>query len=724
MYLRVTTVHRGSKTYHYTQIVEGYRREDGTPTNRVIASLGTRTDAEIAALRVALKIASKGGTPVLPCDGMAQVHVLASLRYLDAAVLRRAFHQLVLRRLLRDALAKDGTKVPTVDVIEALVLQRCLAPGSKLAASRWYPTTALPELQGVAPEQFNNSRVHRALDALEAAEGKLQDLLPARLFADHGAAAALFLDATDTWFEGHGPPLAAKGKDKHGVYRRRVGIVLLCDHRGYPLRWHTLDGRYHDPTALGEMAAEVAALPWVQTVPLAVDRALGSAGWVSQLHELGIRYLTCVPAPELEGCGAPIPWPLLAALQHLGEDLAGMRSKVLGADFVHAGQDRYVLELGLFNKSRPRNAKRLSQAQLALGMLLELEGSQESNATLAQRLHLSTRNLPHYRRLTTLGPQVRQRIENGDANALSLEQLQLVAAVPAGQQVALFETLVAAAPVRYRQAQRRRLEQPAPLPAQGALSLNLERLRDDRRADEERLAKIRARVEDVNRRLANPQSQRKDASALAEVDELIRKLALGDVCSTSMEKTAAGRQVLLQVNDDAWHRRRRSDGLALVVCHPDVPGTALERVTQYFRKDAIEKDFQSIKSVLGLRPVRHQTDEKLRAHVTVCVLALLLTRLIEHALAAADEKRSLREVVETLEPARLNLIDDGNHHYYTAAQPSEEALALLRALHMEQLADNAEIAREVTPRQTDAPKTRRTRRAKRNATAVTPPDDL
>ena len=73
-----------------------------------------------------------------------------------------------------------------------------------------------------------------------------------------------------------------------------------------------------------------------------------------------------------------------------------------------------------------------------------------------------------------------------------------------------------------------------------------------------------------------------------------------------------------------------------LVSHPEVEGTASDRVERYFSKDVIEKDFESIKSVLKLRPVRHRTDPKLRAHVCICVLALLLTRVerCDEALAA------------------------------------------------------------------------------------------
>lgn len=82
---------------------------------------------------------------------------------------------------------------------------------------------------------------------------------------------------------------------------------------------------------------------------------------------------------------------------------------------------------------------------------------------------------------------------------------------------------------------------------------------------------------------------------------------------------------------------RTLEGLpaAVLTAHPDVPGTASDLIDMYFEKDVVEKDFQTIKSAVELRPVHHQTDIKLRAHVTICMLALLLQRILA-ALNMAD----------------------------------------------------------------------------------------
>lgn len=57
-------------------------------------------------------------------------------------------------------------------------------------------------------------------------------------------------------------------------------------------------------------------------------------------------------------------------------------------------------------------------------------------------------------------------------------------------------------------------------------------------------------------------------------------------------------------------------------------------VRQYFDKDKVEKAFRCLKSVLGIRPIKHWLEERVKAHVFICYLAYLLFSLLETKLVA------------------------------------------------------------------------------------------
>ena len=68
----------------------------------------------------------------------------------------------------------------------------------------------------------------------------------------------------------------------------------------------------------------------------------------------------------------------------------------------------------------------------------------------------------------------------------------------------------------------------------------------------------------------------------------------------------------------------------------------------------VEKDFQLIKSVVELRPFYHHTDVKARAHVSLCMLALLLERLLESRLEAGGRSMTADACLSELRSCNLN----------------------------------------------------------------------
>jgi transposase len=84
-----------------------------------------------------------------------------------------------------------------------------------------------------------------------------------------------------------------------------------------------------------------------------------------------------------------------------------------------------------------------------------------------------------------------------------------------------------------------------------------------------------------------------------------------------------------------------------------------------------EEAFRSLKQTLELRPVYHRLEDRIRAHVLLCWLALLLIRVAE-----SETGRTLRAMRETLE--RMHAVDLSTLHgdvtQRTATIPSQKSL--------------------------------------------------
>jgi hypothetical protein len=71
-----------------------------------------------------------------------------------------------------------------------------------------------------------------------------------------------------------------------------------------------------------------------------------------------------------------------------------------------------------------------------------------------------------------------------------------------------------------------------------------------------------------------------------------------------------------------------------------------DRAAAYKQLVAIERGWRNLKGALGLRPVYHHREDRIRAHIQLCWLALLLIRVIENA--TADTWRTTRHELDRL----------------------------------------------------------------------------
>jgi len=301
MHLRLVKAKSGKNVRRYAQLVESYRRDDGLPVHRMIASLEQLSDQEVTNRRAALAASPQGRSLVLREAPAWTARILANLAYLDVAVALSMGRSWKLSELFHRLIPEHKVAVRAAEVICALTLQRCVSPDSKLAAQRWFPRTALPELLDMDPMRFHNTRIHRVLEKLDGVETELQEGLVRRYPQKDGAFSVLFTDVTDAWFEGRGPDLAERGRTQEGLRNRhKIGILLLCNEHGYPLRWKTLPGRQRDPEALRGLVGDVEGEAWAKGVPIIFDRAMGAAGAVARLCKSGLRFVTAVRRPEIK----------------------------------------------------------------------------------------------------------------------------------------------------------------------------------------------------------------------------------------------------------------------------------------------------------------------------------------------------------------------------------------------------------------------------------------
>ena len=733
MQVRATTLRRGNKTYRYAQLVESYRREsDGMPLHRVVANLGRITDpvqlenlkAAFAANRSGQRLAPVVAAAAEPTAETARLRrPQAIVRYLDVAVVVEMMRTLGLTEELARLLPKEESDVGPDRIVTALVAQRCLDPQSKLHAVRWFPRTALPELLRVAPAQFNNTRVHRVLEQLESTEHELMRALSRRAHEHHGRFATMYLDVTDTWFEGEGPELAKKGKTKEGLVRKKIGIVLLCDEQGHPLRWEVVQGTSGEAPQMLQVMRTVQQVPWLEQAPIVCDRALGCTAYIRELLDADVQFITSLFKPEFDSYGAKLPSGVLADLpaptlyEQIDECTALAVERARQTELTELSDDLFYTDLGLVevpvDETQPKDSPTLCSEALRIGLTL-LEsvacGKFSTHAAAARAQKLSTEKGHQYRILTRLDADLQQEVLAGRVDRHTVNRLFKVASLQDNdEQRAAFTELVRRVPKPADRllsiasnASKGRAKPSKPKQVRAVAYFNPQIFARQRWLAHNALVELETQVLKLNQRLANPRSKLKPKGALHVIDDWLRHRDLLNVFEVKTETvempTGSFSQLTLTRNEAQWQRRRSFDGFSVLVAHPKVKRSAADLTRTYRAKNEVENDFHIIKSLVKLRPVRHRTDVKVRAHVALCMLALYVQRELTAKLK--KEGLSAEQALEQLEPCRLSLYTakGAGGDAYVLPQIGRQEIAVLRRLGLTRLVDQRELGAALTPR--------------------------
>ena len=125
----------------------------------------------------------------------------------------------------------------------------------------------------------------------------------------------------------------------------------------------------------------------------------------------------------------------------------------------------------------------------------------------------------------------------------------------------------------------------------------------------------------------------------------------------------------LEFSESATHlgREKKIEG-KYVVATSEQGLSVLDAVALYKELTEVESGFRQLKDVLALRPIYHQIESRVKAHIFVAALALLVQRLLGRRLEEADVDLSPSRAMQALSTVRLV-------HFRLAGQPERRGVA-------------------------------------------------
>jgi len=169
------------------------------------------------------------------------------------------------------------------------------------------------------------------------------------------------------------------------------------------------------------------------------------------------------------------------------------------------------------------------------------------------------------------------------------------------------------------------------------------------------IAKVSSELE----KIAAVRKKRVKKKVCARIGALLSKYKIGKFFEWSVSRDG---RVKWSLNEDLVEREEALDGCYII--RTDVSSESMnaeEAVAGYKSLAGVEKAFRNLKTVsLEIRPVHHKTDDRIRSHVFLCMLAYYiqwhatekLAPLFESDGSNADRRWSFQIVVERLKSIR------------------------------------------------------------------------
>ena len=612
-------------------IRESYR-EGGKVNTRTLSNITKLPPDAIEAVRRTLAgerlVSADDAFKILPDGSRPHGHVEAVL----VAMRRLGFAKLVGSRRSRSR-----------DLVVAMVAARLLAPSSKLATARWWHSNTLAEELAVADASEDD--LYAAMDWLLERQGIIEKKLAARHLDEDGLA---LYDLTSSYFEGIHCPLAKMGYSRDGKRGKlQVNYGLLTNGAGVPVSVSVFDGNTSDTKTLIPQAMKVRELFGIDRFVLVGDRGMILQKQIDVLRTLdGVDWITALSTHTLRRLVKDGTLQMSLFDEHSLFEVSGHPDfegeRLIACRNPELAKRRVAKRRSLLDST----AEELGKVQRMVGRR-RLQGSEAITASLER----------------VLGPKLRPYVRfdvRDDGFEVSVDEEGLVAALTRTTRAELdrLHQLVERGKLKGKQAISERVSTALDRHKVGKrieAKVNddgFEIAIDSGAIAAEATALLRRKLEKVRRRI--------------ERGELFGKAAIGLRIGKVIGKYKVAKHFILDIRDDGFDFRIDQDKVAaeaaldgVYMVRTSLPEERMdgaETVRSYKMLSQVERAFRSFKTIdLKVRPIHHNTEDRVRAHIFLCMLAYYVQFHMMEAwrpLLFADEDQAAKASRDPVAPAK------------------------------------------------------------------------
>ncbi len=286
--MATTRRHYKGKVYESHLLRRSYR-EDGKVKNETVGNLSHLPIEIVDAIRAML-----AGRRLVDLD--ADFQIQRSLPHGHVAAVLGVLRDLDLERLLGRERCRER------DLVVAMIVQRVIAPGSKLSATRRFEQSTLGEELGLG--EVKEAELLAAMDWLLARQDRVEKTLARRHLPDageDGGDAFVLYDLSSSYLEGRKCPLGKLGYSRDGVKGKlQVNYGLICSPQGRPVSVSVFAGSAQDQTTVPDAISSVRERFAIDRVVFVGDRGMITQAHAKSMVEQGVDFISALKAPQIK----------------------------------------------------------------------------------------------------------------------------------------------------------------------------------------------------------------------------------------------------------------------------------------------------------------------------------------------------------------------------------------------------------------------------------------
>lgn len=278
-------VSKNGKVYVRHLLRDSYK-ENGKTKHHTIANLSKCSEAEIAALKYAMRNKH---------DLTALKSIRNDLRITQGKAIGAVFVLYTIADRLGITKALGNSREGKLALWQ--ILSRVIDQGSRLSSVR---LANLHAFEFLGLDKFNEDDLYKNLSWLSKEQEGIEDYL----FKKEGKKKkpTLFLyDVTSSYLEGEHNELAQFGYNRDGKKgKKQIVIGLLCDEEGTPLSVEVFEGNTNDCKTVYSQIKKAANRFGVEEVTFVGDRGMLKSTQTKELKEHNFHYITAITKKQID----------------------------------------------------------------------------------------------------------------------------------------------------------------------------------------------------------------------------------------------------------------------------------------------------------------------------------------------------------------------------------------------------------------------------------------